>query len=57
MGMVEVILIGINLMWACETSHRLKELELEVKYGTYPSDTFPQDPRHQPVGWLDYCGW
>jgi len=51
--------IGLLLCWdiyySVETRIKYRELETEVHYGTFPSDVFPDDPRHGPAkAWWEY---
>jgi len=52
----QIILFLVNLYATCDISKRLSTLELEVRYGTYPSEMFPADPRHEPAKWYEICG-
>ena len=52
-------LVGLLLCWdiyySVETRIKFRQLETEFKYGTYPSDVFPDDPRHKaPKSWWEY---
>lgn len=52
----QVVLFLINLWATCDISKRLNSLELDVRYGTIPSEMFPSDPRHRPAKWYELCG-
>jgi hypothetical protein len=52
---VMAIILGWNIYYSVETRIKYRELETEVFYGTYPSDSFPDDPRHKPPkAWWEY---
>jgi hypothetical protein len=50
------IALIFNTIMFCNMSKKLENLTLESKYGTYPSESFPNDPRHKPEHWYDICG-
>lgn len=55
-------MITANLLWflinfamTCEINSKLHQIEIEFHYGTYPSDTFKDDPRNNKDR-LTICG-
>lgn len=55
--MIEIlaILLSWSIAYSIDTRIKVKDLETELHYGTYPSDMFPDDPRHKPdKNWWEY---
>ena len=52
MKIVGVLIIVAMLLYTFDNRRRIKTLETVAEYGTYPSDVFPDDPRHNPH-WYD----
>ena len=45
---LQIILFAVNIWVTCNISKKLDDLSNEVHYGTYPSESFPSDPRLKP---------
>lgn len=52
----QLFIILLNLAINCNLAKKVSELEIEMHYGTIPSASFPDDPRHQPEKWWQICG-
>lgn len=53
---INIIIFVINLWVACDLNKKVEKLETELHYGTYPSESFPDDPRHRARKWYEFCG-
>jgi len=52
MKILGFLIIVAMLLYTFDNRRRIKALETVAAYGTYPSDVFPDDPRHNPH-WYD----
>jgi hypothetical protein len=50
------IFFVLNLIVTCQMNKKMSDISIELHYGTYPSESFPDDPRHRETKWYEICG-